>query len=91
MRFPSITDGLTPPELWAKKFQANNPLFVRRLEELRSEIKSNLVELYENYDEYNKLDNHDKKKMKSKYSFFTYRAGVLPLVGVDDIVCSNYF
>jgi retron-type reverse transcriptase len=88
LRFPSITDGLTPPELWAKKFQASNPLFVRRLEELRSEIKSNLVELYENYDEYNKLDNHDKKKMKSKYRFFTYRAGVLPLVGVDDIVCS---
>lgn len=91
LRFPSIKDGLTAPDLWAKQFRASNPLFVRRLEKLRSEIKSNLVELYKSYDEYNKLDYHDKKKMKSKYRFFTYRAGVLPHVGVDDIVCSLFF
>jgi retron-type reverse transcriptase len=91
LRFPSIKDGLTPPEQWAKKFRATNSLFVRRLEELRNEIKSNLVKLYKNYDEYNKLDNHDKKKIKSKYRFFTYRAGVLPLVGVDDIIYSLFF
>lgn len=88
LRFPSIKDGLIAPDLWAKQFRDSNPSFVRKLEKLRNEIKNNLIELYRSYDKYNKLDYHDKKKMKSKYRFFTYRAGVLPHAEIDDIVYS---